>query len=155
KLHMHSDCSDRRRASVAVIRRVGYFLEIKCKLEALQDLQVVIEFEDRFRAVAQSAVADDEVEPAGREVGLVRSRDAVEDVSQAHFVAGSPPARAFQQKAKGRRFVDGREGPGLGMPVAPAQARPEAKVASDLLLQVKEEAVLEAVRLRKRYVGRN
>src|SRR5262249_61424888 len=68
---------------------------------------------------------------------------------------GSPPARAFQQKAKGRRFVDGREGPGLGMPVAPAQARPEAKVASDLLLQVKEEAVLEAVRLRKRYVGRN
>src|SRR5262249_44585297 len=67
-LQVHAQRNDGDRPAVAVVGRVYDFLEVCSHVNALDHLQVVKGFQDLLRAVIQSAVANDEIEPAGRQV---------------------------------------------------------------------------------------
>src|SRR5215471_421756 len=98
-LKMHTQRHDGHRTAVAVVGWVNDFLEVGRYENALAHFHTVEGFQDLLRGVIQSAVADDEIQAAGRQVVSVSPFQAVDSIAQADKVVRAAPAFPLQDQA--------------------------------------------------------
>ena len=72
--------------------------------------------------------------------------DAVNDQTDAHSVLRAAPPRPFQAKARRGCAIHVGKLPSLVLAIAPTQAREDAEILADFLLQIDAKAVLGSVR---------
>ena len=77
--------------AVLVVARIGHVLIIDGERNPAPDMRRVIGLEDLFEAVVQSAIAQNEAQPAQRQVAPVIAREPVRDESGAYFVLRTAP----------------------------------------------------------------
>src|ERR1039458_913099 len=102
--------------------------------EARDDARGVVGFPNGFGAVAERAVTDRDVMPAEREVLGVHGGEPADGEFGGQGIFGAMPARAFEGSAEGSEAVDGGEGEGFGLAVAPAEAAEDAEVLGEFLI---------------------
>ena len=82
---------DMRRSADRVVGGIVEELVVRGDEDALGDLQGIIGLDDAFRAVGQRAVADQDAEPAGRQVVGLVGRDRVQRAGDADRVVRPAP----------------------------------------------------------------
>src|SRR5258706_8360244 len=103
----------------------------------------------------QPSVADQNAEPAGVQVTFARGGNAVVDRGKTQGVAGAMPAGPLQRESRGHSPVDIREFIRLHIADGFAEARKEAQVPGQLLLDIEARTGATAVPAHRSDVDRS
>src|SRR5215467_6672780 len=98
ELRPHPHPEYRRRATVAIVPRVGDELIVKRHAPERYG-EAVIHLDDLLRTVIRKfSIAEEQAETAGIEIGAMSIRDAVDDAGDAERIVRSPPSVAFERE---------------------------------------------------------
>src|SRR5205085_4303044 len=124
---------DRDRAAVGVVGGVCDELIVERPGEALGDRPGVIALEDRFVAIVQPAVADQQTKATGGEEIAMAVGQAVDGGADADRVVVAAPEAALDRYAAGDAVIDIGKRYALKAPIVPACARKDADILRHLL----------------------
>src|SRR4029453_14692105 len=133
---MQAGGEERYWPAVGIVRRVHHVLIIERQHHAVDHVHGVERLDNALRAIVGPAVADQDPEAAGGEVGAVIPRQPVDGTGKSDPVVGASPTYPFDRGAQGETVVDVGEGGDLVLAVVPAPAGEHANVVADRLLQV-------------------
>src|SRR5262249_23276867 len=126
----------RHRTAIAIVGRIDDEL-IVGRDPPVADRKAVIRFQDLLDAgMRQPAVADQDAEPAGIEVGLMRARNSVDSTGDRERVVGPAPPLPRNRRPDRHRAVDVGELVRFEIAVRKAGAREYADAVSNLLPEV-------------------
>ena len=88
---MKAKRKDRHRAAIAVVCWILHALVIAGDSPLLRRMPGIVGFYDRFRAITEPPIADDESDTPGGEKPALISGKVVPDGGNAYVIAGPPP----------------------------------------------------------------
>lgn len=143
ELGVNAGSKQRYGPAVSVVGWVSDELIVQCQRRPLVDVERIESLEDRFRAVVERAVADEQAVTAGGEEIAMRGGKAVYGTADADPVTRSSPRRAKDRDATRDTSVDIGERENLVVAVVPAYAGKNADILAECLLEVGVEAYFQ------------
>src|ERR1017187_9399590 len=143
EFQMHPQSGHADGTPIAVIAWIVDVLVIDSEIQTSPGVDGVEGFLDGFAPVIQSTVAENESQPAIREVGLVVSADSVRDEGRSQAIEAAMPACSLGIDAELQSAVGLGVGERLMLAFVPSPSAKGPDVAGKFLLEVDTEAVFD------------
>ena len=143
KIHVRPHPGNHDRTPVTIVARIVDKGELHPHVKAAHHVHVVIGLADRFAAVVETAVAENEPQASEGQILLVLGADAAGFEGAADLVLFSAPRVAGEFEAERHGAVHLCIGERLFVPLVPSGAEIDAEIGRELLLDIETEALLQ------------
>ncbi len=130
------------RAARLVVSGIVDVLQIERRENSAPDVRGIISFEDFFAAITEPAVSENKPESTECKVSCMVTRNAIDREHRSCPVVATMPSGSLEVRTAFGSSIHLGIGERFVMPVAPTQARKNAELRSEILLEIQSKAVL-------------